>query len=103
MDGAKILEHLYIGSCPTTSHDIEVLHKTGIAAVLNLQTSADETYMKMDGATLQACYHSHGIKVRRVPVRDFDPEDLAKTLPRCVSALRELLDAGHAVYLHCTA
>jgi protein-tyrosine phosphatase len=103
MDYTKILDHLYIGSCPATAEDIEVLYQNGITAVLNLQTDEDEVYEKLDWPRLDASYRSHGIDFRRVPVRDFDPEDLAAKLPRCVSTLRELLDAGNTVYMHCTA
>jgi hypothetical protein len=34
------------------------------------------------------------IEVRRVPVRDFDEQDLRDKLPDCVRALAELLKAG---------
>lgn len=103
MDSTKILERLYIGSCPRTNEDIEVLHLTGIAAILNLQTDEDEAYANIDWRRLEAGYRAHSIEIRRVPVRDFDPQDLTTKLPECVRTLRELLDAGHAVYLHCTA
>ena len=43
------------------------------------------------------------MNVRRVPVRDFDPDDLRKRLPACVQELHDLLSAGYIVYLHCTA
>jgi protein-tyrosine phosphatase len=102
MDSTKILEHLYVGSCPTTGHDIEVLHQTGITAILNLQTNEDQASTNIDWPSLRACYGSNGIEVRRIRVRDFDSEDLAANLPDCVRALRELLDGGQTVYLHCT-
>jgi len=103
MDCTRILDHLYVGSCPRTSDDIATLHKEGIGAVLNLQTNEDQVYVSIDWPKLQAYYRSLGIKVRRVPVRDFDPEDLARKLPRCISTLRDLLNRGRTVYLHCTA
>src|SRR2546427_7953100 len=103
MDCTKILDRLYVGSCPRTNEDIEMLHQAGIGAVLNLQTDECEAHANIDWPRLHACYDSHGIKVRRIPVRDFDPEDLATKLPDCVRTLRQLLDAGHTVYLHCTA
>jgi len=103
MDCTKILQHLYIGSCPATSGDIEVLHHDGITAVLNLQTGEDEAFANVDWQRLLPCYSSLGIEVRRVPIRDFDPEDLARKLPQCVQTLRDLLTAGNTIYLHCTA
>src|SRR6266516_1098420 len=49
---------------------------------LNLQTDECEAYANIDWARLQAGYRLHGIEVRRVPVRDFDPEDLTIKLSR---------------------
>jgi protein-tyrosine phosphatase len=40
---------------------------------------------------------------RSVPVTDFDRLELQRRLPECVTALDGLLQAGHTVYLHCTA
>jgi Dual specificity phosphatase, catalytic domain len=80
-----------------------MLHKAGIGAVLNLQTDEDCAFLNIDWPKLQTYYRKLGIEVRRVPVRDFDPGDLATKLPQCVLTLQELLDGGHTVYLHCTA
>jgi hypothetical protein len=41
------------------------------------------------------------VELRRIPVQDFDSKDLAAKLPQSVNTLRELLNAGHTVYLHC--
>ena len=37
-----------------------------------------------------------------MPVRDFDPDDLRRNLPRCIEMLDELLRQGHTVYMHCS-
>jgi len=103
MDCTRVVDHLYVGSCPRTNEDIAMLHKAGIGAVLSLQTDEDHAYVSIDWPKLEACYRSLGIEVCRVPVRDFDPEDLATRLPRCVCTLRDLLDRGRTVYVHCTA
>ena len=34
-------------------------------------------------------------------MRDFDPDDLRRQLPKCVEVLDELLRQGHTVYVHC--
>ena len=103
MDFTRILDRLYVGTCPRTNLDIELLCRYGFGAVLNLQTNEDEVHLKIDWPRLEAGYRSHRVELRRVPVRDFDSGDLATNLPQCVAALRELLDAGHTVYLHCSA
>jgi hypothetical protein len=37
------------------------------------------------------------------PMRDFDPPDQRRNLPKAVRRLVGLLAAGHRVYVHCTA
>ena len=36
-------------------------------------------------------------------VTDFDQADLRRHLPECVGGLRELIEDGRTVYVHCTA
>jgi protein-tyrosine phosphatase len=103
MDYTQINSNLYIGSCPKDLKGISALKEIGVTSVLNLQTIADERYLKIDWKALEKRYESCGIQVRRVPVRDFDCEDLEEKLPACVRELHGLLSAGHVVYLHCTA
>ena len=103
MYSTRIIDNLYIGSCPQTTKAIDSLRYTGVTAIVNFQTEEDEANVNIDWPALSVRYDSHGIKVRRIPVRDFDAEDLAKKLPQCVRTLAELLDAGNTVYIHCTA
>jgi protein-tyrosine phosphatase len=77
--------------------------KLGVTAVLNLQSSEDFDELGCDWLSLHKHYRRLKIVVRRVPVRDFDEDDLCRQLPDCVQALNELLHKGHTVYLHCTA
>jgi protein-tyrosine phosphatase len=44
-----------------------------------------------------------GIELRRVPVQDFNPEEVRQKLPACVQALGGLVRVGHTVYVHCNA
>jgi len=103
MECDNIIDHFYVGQCVRTCKDVEALRKIGITAVVNLQTSEDETYTKIDWPSLEVCYRSRGIEVVRVPVRDFDEKDLADKLPECLRAVERLIGAGHTVYVHCTA
>ncbi len=104
MEYDEIFPQLFIGSRPQSKDDIERLRQEcGITAVLNLQTDEDMRWCDLDWESLEAHYRSRGIELARVPVRDFDPEELREKLPECVRALDGLLAAGHSVYLHCTA
>ena len=87
MDYSKILPRLYCGSCLETTGDIDSLASIGITAVLSLQTDEDLVYSGVNWDRLAAYYRKSGIEVRRVPVRDFSPEDLRRHLPRCVDVL----------------
>jgi len=102
MDVSKILPDLFVGSYPGSAEDIDCLKRDfGITAVLNVQTDEDMAFRGLNWDDLESHYRATGIEVRRVPVRDFDPEDLRQKLPRCVEVLDELLHQGRIVYVHC--
>jgi hypothetical protein len=104
MNVDRILPNLFVGSCPTTAEDIDRLKRDfAVTAVLTVQTEEDFDYGGIHWDDLKACYDQAAIEVRRLPVRDFDPDDLRRTLPNCVTALDELLSRGHTVFLHCNA
>ena len=97
VNASQILPNLFVGSYPASPKDIERLRDLGVTAVLSVQTDHD-----LGGGVGEDLYAQAGIDLRRVPVRDFDPGDLRRNLPRCVEVLDELLRQGHTVYLHCS-
>jgi protein-tyrosine phosphatase len=98
----RITERIFVGSSPTESSDVEVLKSDyGITAVLNVQTDEDIASWEISLPELEAAYRTAGIELRRVPVEDFNAEELRRLLPDCVRALEELLRAGHTVFVHC--
>ena len=102
MDVSQIRPNLFVGSFPKSPEDIDRLKREfGITAVLNVQTDEDMAHWGLNWQELQLSYREASIDVRRIPVRDFDPDDLRRKLPECVELLDELLDLGHTVYLHC--
>ena len=102
MDVSEILPNLFVGTYPTSTEDIDrIKREFGITAVLNVQTDEDMAHWGLDWQQLKSYYREAGIDVRRIPVRDFDPDDLRRQLPACVELLEELVDLGHTVYLHC--
>ena len=103
MECDQILANLYVGSHPHTCDDIHELHAAGITAVLNLQSDEDCQHLAIDWSRLAARYFALGVAVHRVPIRDFDDDDLRNKLPEAVRALDELLQEGRTVFVHCSA
>jgi protein-tyrosine phosphatase len=99
-----VLPEVLVGSYPETVADIESLWEEQlVTAVLNLQTDEDLERLECDWPCLEQTYRRLAIELHRRPVRDFDSDDLGRRLPDCVETLRNLLDLGHVVYVHCTA
>ncbi len=103
MHATKILDFLYVGSCPTSQTDVEELKELGITVVLNLQTDEDIAWRNIDRDDVTAAYRAYRVREIRYPIRDFDYEDLRQRLPEAVRLLHNLLKQGHRVYVHCTA
>lgn len=60
-------------------------------------------HWRVDFGALQRRCAERGVVMSRQPFPDFSAEGLRSGLPAAVSALDGLLEAGHRVYLHCTA
>ena len=102
MELDEIVPEIHVGSFPEKAVDIRLLKSEfGITAVLNLQTEDDFDANKLDWSALAETYRHEGIEVCRVPVQDFDEEDLRRHLPACVDGLDRLLREGHVVFVHC--
>ncbi len=100
----EILPQLFLGPCPQSTWDIDILNEDcKVTAILSMLTEEDLAKQEIDWNDMESYYREKSIEVRRVPVRDFDSEDLRKNLIACVAALDELLRARHIVYVHCYA
>jgi len=100
----KVRCDLVIGSCPMTEEDIDAIRAdTGATALLSLQTDACRGVFGIDYDKLRVYGEQNELAMVNAPMLDFDPPDQRRNLPRAVSSLRDLLAAGHKVYLHCTA
>ena len=103
MNCDQILPALYVGRCPSSPDEVETLKQSDITAVLNLQSDDDFMSHGIDWPAMQARYSSLGITVRRVPIIDFDDENLRDQLPEAARVLTELLRQEHTVFVHCNA
>ena len=94
---------MFVGPSPQSPRDIDQLKRDyGISAVLNVQTEGDMAYWGIDWRTLETHYRKLNIEVLRIPVQDFDSDDLRRNLPESVKALDTILTQGHNVYVHCS-
>jgi protein-tyrosine phosphatase len=104
IDYNRIQPRLLVGAFLESEHEIEMLRRQeGVTAVLNLQTNEDIGVGRFFAEPPETLYAASGVRLYRVPVRDFDESHLQQRLPECVTALHRLLEEGHTVYLHCTA
>ena len=94
---------LFIGPYPQRCEDIDAMRACGVTAVVNLQTDGDIRQRSVDWQRLNEYYQKVGIAYYRLPIEDFNEDDLVAKLPTAVGLLKRLLDAGQQVYLHCTA
>ena len=99
LDYDQILPNLYVGRHLNTTSAYWTKEKSGLSAVLSLQTDADLSKHKVNMEFLQRLYDYMGVEFRRCPITDFSVGNLRERLRQCVDVLKELLDAGHTVYI----
>jgi len=99
----KVLNNIFVGTCPTGDLDIKRLQQAGFTAVLNLQTDVDFETHNIDWITMERFYFHKNISVKRVPIIDFNDNDLISNLPTATQTLNHLVEANHRIYVHCTA
>jgi protein-tyrosine phosphatase len=103
MDCDRILANLYVGGCPSIPDELQELKDGGITAVLNLQSDDDLRNHRIDWPSFRVHFATRHIEIRRVPIIDFDDDDLRDKLPEAVQVLTEVLKQGHTVFVHCNA
>lgn len=101
-----VLDDLIVGSCLQTPEDVDFLaEKEGVTTVFCLQEDCDMEYFGLDIKAIQArCKERGDIQHVRFPVRDFDPQDLRRRLPKAIARLARSHDPRFGkIYIHCTA
>jgi len=96
-------EGLFVGPYPQSAEDVEALRMAGVTAVVNTQTDEDFRHRQINWPVLQDAYRDAGIKVLRIPIRDFDRESLRRELRHAAREVDALRRDNHQVFIHCTA
>lgn len=97
-------DELAVGSYPhAPEHMMSLAREHGVTAVLCLQSDEDLASRGIQWSVLWQFYLRLGIEVTRVPITDFDKDDLLHNLDAAVAALADGLSAGGKVYVHCSA
>lgn len=100
----EIRGDLVIGACPMTLDDIDTIHeKTGATALLSVQADECRNAFDIDYDAHRDYGKRKGLVVVNAPMRDFDPPDQRRYLPRAVACLHKILSDNHKVYVYCTA
>ena len=103
MDFHAVPPCLFLGPYPQSFQDVEILKAHGVTAVLSVQTDGDLRLRRLHWDRFEEHYRQAGIDCYRLPIEDFDEEDLVAKLPAAVQLLKRLVDEGKQVYVHCTA
>ncbi len=95
------LDHqLAAGAAVRTVEDVELLVEASVTAVVCLQSDADVASYHFD--TVRDRCVALGMTHTRVPIIDFEPEDLWVHLDAAVAAVQAQVEGGRKVYVHCT-
>jgi hypothetical protein len=104
LNWGEITQRIVVGTCPMAPPDLERIRvRTGVSAVLSLQHDECLAYWCVDYRSMRAQGTKLGLRMARIPMRDFDIADQRRRLPHAVAALAELQALGHRTYVHCTA
>ncbi len=103
IDFVKVDSTLFVGTCPSNEVDIKQIRLIGVTGILNLQTDEDFVKWKVNFEEIEQASYDLDLVIQRLPIIDFDDDDLSRHLPAAVSLLNRLIAVGHTIYLHCTA
>jgi atypical dual specificity phosphatase len=106
---SKIMDNIWLGSCPQKRLHVLELKALGISAVINLQSLEDVQrlcsgfYGSLEDIprALKLVYKEEGLAYIWIPVQDLSSEARVEMLPQVVYLLHGLLKGGHKVYVHC--
>lgn len=100
---------LAIGPYPQSKEDVELMKRNGVTGVLNVQTDFDHERRMIDWQHMQEYYHAADLQVTRVPIEDFNGDELVRLVKEGARAVDRMYRDAEArgekpkIYIHCTA
>ena len=98
-----ITREILMGTQATSTEDLQTLRSLGVEGLLSLQDSDDFRRSSINWSNLVIAGRQHGIDMRHVPIRDFDPGEFMNNMDKALNELDDLLSEYQRVYVHCTA
>ena len=98
-----ITDGIFVGTCPTSTIDIQRLEQAGRTAILNMQTEDDFKANGINWSHLETAYHQTGITSYRCPIKDFDDEEMLSFISGAAKLLSKIVESHSRIYVHCTA
>ena len=99
----RIVENVFVGTCPGTAVDVMRLSQAGMTAVFSLQTDQDFRACGINWPALEKEYLQREIACYRYPIIDFNDDDMTERLYGATALLEEVTGQHGRVYVHCTA
>lgn len=99
----RIVERIFVGTCPADRVDVEHLRETGFSALLSLQSDADLAAAGIVWPEMKQLYIDNYIAACRIPIIDFDDDDLLTKIRAAADKLEQLVNEYGHIYVHCTA
>ena len=99
----RIVDDVFVGTAPASPIDVARLAQGGFSALLNLQTDSDFRVHGIDWSALERHYFESDMATYRVPIVDFDDDDLSGKLVGAARTLDDIVARHQRVYVHCTA
>ena len=99
----RIVDEVFVGTAPASRIDVSRLAQGGFSAILNLQTDGDFRAHGIDWPALERHYFDRDLATYRVPIVDFDDDDLSARIESAAQTLDGIVAHHNRVYVHCTA
>ena len=103
IDFARVNPNLFVGTCPSNEVDVKQIRLMGVTGIINLQTDEDFQKWQVNFPEVQQASYDLDLVIQRLPIIDFDDEDLSQHLAMAVDLVHRMIAVGHTIYLHCTA